>query len=167
MNNNITEVNFLDARTKVRDLDDPELLAIEEIAVAGASKVCERLNAGLFTYPIPPLRDLPYGTKSIGSSRTGARYRSVKDKKPILIVASLAVYEDLVWYHVSFSRADKLPSYSDRAWVKKYWIGEDRWAVDVLPSKKLHVNIHPYCLHLWHCIERPDILPNFNVRGHV
>jgi hypothetical protein len=95
LNDNVTKVRFLDAKAAAQDFDNPELLAIEQIAVAGAELVCRRLDARSFAYPIPLLVNLPYGTKVIDSTRTCSSYRSVKDKQPILIIASLAIYEDL------------------------------------------------------------------------
>ena len=53
------------------------------------------------------------------------------------------------WVHVSMSRVDKIPSYEDMALVKKLFIGRKWDAIQVFPRESEHVNIHPFCLHLW------------------
>lgn len=68
------------------------------------------------------------------------------------------------WLHVSFSRADRLPSYSDIINVKETFIGPDRRAIMVFPRRDRHVNIHPNCLHLFACLEG-DGLPDFDYAG--
>lgn len=66
------------------------------------------------------------------------------------------------WLHVSFSRKSRIPSYDDLLRVKKDFIGEDRKAVMVFPDKDHYVNLHPYCLHLYSCIDGDDGLPEFS-----
>lgn len=65
-----------------------------------------------------------------------------------------------VWLHVSASRGSRLPSYADLVEVKELFIGRERKAVQVFPSRAEHVNIHPHALHLWHCVDG-DVLPDF------
>ena len=64
------------------------------------------------------------------------------------------------WHHVSVSRKSRLPSYEDLCFVKKVFIGEDKTAYQIFAKKSDHVNIHPYCLHLWHCVDG-DVTPDF------
>jgi len=64
------------------------------------------------------------------------------------------------WKHVSVSRRSRIPSYEDLVLVKKQFIGEDKTAYQIFPKASHHVNIHPYCLHLWHCIDG-DVTPDF------
>ncbi len=49
MPGNVKEIKFLDARAQMGDLQNPEMLAMEEIAMRGADLVCQRLNARAFT----------------------------------------------------------------------------------------------------------------------
>jgi hypothetical protein len=65
------------------------------------------------------------------------------------------------WLHVSLSRKWKMPSYGDIALVKRVFIGDDKKAIMVFPERKYHVNIHNFCLHLWHCVDG-DGLPEFS-----
>jgi hypothetical protein len=44
LNDNVTKVKFLDAKAAAQDFDNPELLAIEQIAVANAELVCRQLD---------------------------------------------------------------------------------------------------------------------------
>lgn len=65
-----------------------------------------------------------------------------------------------LWIHVSFSRRSRIPDYDDITRVKRDFIGDDKKAVMVFPALSEHVNIHPYCLHLWNCVDE-DPLPDF------
>lgn len=70
------------------------------------------------------------------------------------------------WLHVSISREDCLPSYEDLCKTKTEFIGEDKTAIQVFPPKAKHVNLHPYCLHLWTCLTS-NPLPDFTRGGDV
>jgi hypothetical protein len=65
------------------------------------------------------------------------------------------------WVHVSVSHPSRIPSYEELAEVKRRFIGSDRYAVMVFPEESKHVNIHPRCLHLWHCVDGHP-LPEFS-----
>ena len=65
-----------------------------------------------------------------------------------------------LWIHVSLSRRSRIPDYNDITKIKRDFIGENKKAIMIFPKKTEHVNIHPYCLHLWSCIDE-DPLPDF------
>ncbi|HET9954126.1 MAG TPA: hypothetical protein VFQ61_06465 [Polyangiaceae bacterium] len=65
-----------------------------------------------------------------------------------------------LWLHVSLSRPDRIPSYEDQTRVKTLFIGRRRTAIQVFPPEAKHVNVHPYCLHLWSPIDH-EPLPDF------
>ena len=65
------------------------------------------------------------------------------------------------WLHVSMARKTRLPSYEDLCRIKDWIVGRDRTALQVFPPKKKHVNFHPYCLHLWSCVDG-DVTPDFS-----
>jgi hypothetical protein len=46
------------------------------------------------------------------------------------------------------------------------FVGSARKAVMVLPAEEEHVNIHPFCLHLYSPLDR-DPLPDFRMNGGV
>lgn len=88
-----------------------------------------------------------------------ARAYATKDK--LAVIVSVAVYDDgREWLHVSMSRKNRIPSYSDIVLVKQSFIGVNKKAVMVFPEQENHVNIHNNCLHLFYCAENP--LPEFS-----
>lgn len=82
----------------------------------------------------------------------------------LAIVSGTMELDGRRWIHVSFSRRDRMPSYDDVVLVKRLFIGRDRKAIQVHVPESEHVNIHRYCLHLWHCVDG-DGLPDFRARG--
>lgn len=61
------------------------------------------------------------------------------------------------WEHVSVSRRSKMPTYGDMQFAKDL-LWDDKLAVMQLHvPKEDHVNVHPYCLHLWRPLH--DIIP--------
>jgi hypothetical protein len=79
----------------------------------------------------------------------------------LAVIASVGLESDgQRWLHVSLSRKSRLPSYDDITLVKRLFVGKDRKAIMILPAENEHINIHPYCLHLWSPLEK-DYLPDF------
>ena len=70
------------------------------------------------------------------------------------------------WLHVSLSRRNRLPTWADLRIVKKVFVGRDRLAVQVFPRDADYVNIHPYVLHLWSCLDG-DPVPDFRHEGQI
>lgn len=64
------------------------------------------------------------------------------------------------WVHASLSRRSRMPTYEDMALVKRLFIGEEKKAIQIFPPGSEHVNIHNFCLHLFHCVDE-DVLPDF------
>lgn len=64
------------------------------------------------------------------------------------------------WLHVSCAHRNRIPSWDDLKEVKETFIGKDKVALQVLPSEDKYVNVNPYCLHLWHCVDG-DVVPDF------
>lgn len=103
------------------------------------------------------------GWKIMQRSRDGIAYR----KGIHTVIASVAVELDgKLWLHVSLARPDQMPTYKKMAEVKKLFIGEDKKAIQVFVGKDKHVNIHKFCLHLWHCVDGDD-LPDFTQGGNT
>jgi hypothetical protein len=65
------------------------------------------------------------------------------------------------WLHVSVSRRSKIPTYDDLALVKRLFMGDDLHAYQCFVASVDHVNIHPYCLHLWARSDGKPALPDF------
>ncbi len=95
----------------------------------------------------------------------GAGFRS--PSRGLFVMVSGAVELDgRRWVHVSASRKDRLPSYDDLAVVKAAFIGHARQAIQLFVPRSEHFNLHPFCLHLWHCVDG-DGLPDFRSMGQV
>jgi hypothetical protein len=83
--------------------------------------------------------------------------------KSIGLVVIESTHKELdgkMWLHVSLSRKSKMPTYEDMKLVKDYFIGKDKTAYQVFAKQSEHINLHNFCLHLWHCIDG-DQLPDF------
>jgi hypothetical protein len=84
------------------------------------------------------------------------------------VALSAGCREGRWWLHASVSRKREMPSYWDMADLKAIFIGPDLQALQVFPRLERHVNIHPYCLHLWACLEpEGDGLPDFGKDGTI
>lgn len=53
------------------------------------------------------------------------------------------------WDHVSVSLAHRCPTWEEMCCVKSLFWELDDCVMQVHPSPKDYVNVHPYCLHLW------------------
>jgi len=81
------------------------------------------------------------------------------------VITSISTEEDgKRWLHVSCSRRARLPSYDDLTAVKAAFVGADREAYQVFARASKHVNLMPFCLHLWCCLDGP-VLPDFTRGG--
>ncbi len=106
---------------------------------------------------------LPPGWKRHNDER-GLRYTSGDG---LLVIFTAAEERDgKRWIHVSASRASRLPGWQDMKNVKDIFIGPKRLAVQVFPRKDEYVNVHPFVLHLWSCLDG-DPVPDFRRRGVI
>jgi hypothetical protein len=102
---------------------------------------------------------LPKNIYLIQSRRLdGIAYKAINGLYVIFSISK--EIDNKLWLHVSFSRTGRIPDYSDICRIKEHFIGDDKKAIMVFPKKEEHVNLMPYCLHLWHCIDG-DELPDF------
>lgn len=101
------------------------------------------------------------GWHMIAESADGQAYR---DNSGMSVIISGELHESKKWAHLSFARKTRLPSYADMIRVKHVFLGDDKKALMVLPGIDEWVNIHPFCLHLYHCLDN-DGLPDF--RGFI
>ena len=89
------------------------------------------------------------------------------NKRGLAVIASVAIEGDgKRWLHVSCSHARRPPTHDDMADVKCIFIGDEQYAIVVYPPWRLHVNIHPNCLHLWSCLDGHP-LPEFSGAGSI
>lgn len=93
---------------------------------------------------------------SVGDETCGVFVvRSPTDHAHLMIIAS----SDGGWDHVSISRKNRCPNWTEMEYVAKLFFEDDEIAVQYhLPPDK-HINEHPYCLHWWRPQEAPIPLP--------
>jgi hypothetical protein len=64
---------------------------------------------------------------------------------PLRVIASW----DHGWDHVSVSLSNRCPNYDEMKMVKRIFFEDHEWAMELHAPISKHINIHPYCLHLW------------------
>lgn len=67
------------------------------------------------------------------------------DRAIMHIIAS----SDCGWEHVSVSRRNRCPNWTEMSHVKGLFFKEGETVVQFHVPASDHVNDHPYCLHLW------------------
>lgn len=63
------------------------------------------------------------------------------------------------WEHVSVSLNSRCPNWQEMTFIKDLFWNDDEVVMQLHVAKKDHININPYCLHLWRPIEREIPLP--------
>ncbi len=107
-------------------------------------------------------RVLPPGWVATQEGIDGTLYDAIDGPDTGLrVIASACLEEDGKWWlHVSASRQARIPDWEDLRRVKDIFIGRNVAAIQVLPKQTSYVNINPFVLHLWHCLDE-DPLPDF------
>lgn len=67
------------------------------------------------------------------------------DSAPMRVVASSGEG----WDHVSASRATRCPNWAEMEQIKRLFFRDDEVAMQLHVTVADHINVHPYCLHLW------------------
>lgn len=62
------------------------------------------------------------------------------------------------WEHVSVSTPHRCPNWIEMEWVKKRTMG-DVVAYQLHLPETDHINVHPYCLHIWRPLDAEVPLP--------
>lgn len=73
------------------------------------------------------------------------------DRATLTIIASAGEG----WDHVSVSRKNRCPNWTELEHVKRLFFLPDETAVQFHVPSADHVNNHPNCLHLWRCRDQP------------
>lgn len=76
--------------------------------------------------------------------------KSSIDAQPLIVIAS----SNLGWDHVSVSRRNRCPNWTEMEQVKHTFFHPDETAVQYHVPLSNHINNHPHCLHLW----RPQLV---------
>lgn len=134
---------------------------IDQTEVEKAIDALPEKQRRLFDRTFDPTLELvlPIGWKKAATRADGAAYRN---DRGLYVIISGIVIDHKRWIHVSVSRKSRLPSWDDLKIVKNLFVGLEKKAFQVLPAYKEYVNIHPYCLHLWHCLDG-DLVPDFRL----
>ncbi len=73
------------------------------------------------------------------------RIPSPIDRQPLMIQASS---ED-GWDHVSVSRTKRCPNWPEMDFIRQQFFKDDEVVMQLHVARADHINVHPYCLHLW------------------
>jgi hypothetical protein len=111
-------------------------------------------------------RVLPSGYRIMDETEDGARleYRGMRGYHTVILSAAVEL-DQRRWLHVSVATPTKLPSWELLKEIKQIFIGRNKQAVQVMPTEERYINLHPYCLHLFHCLEENDPVPDFTRGG--
>lgn len=153
--------------TDIQQRSGLTLEQMEEQAQRRYFDTIERMDALGIASPFPT--ELPPNTQETVRSGVSRDYKVMgKGFADVMtVLAAVSIELDMkLWLHVSLSRRDRIPSYQDLCFVKKWWIGEDGTAIQVFPPASQHVSDHPNCLHLWSPLEGSP-LPDFRKFGTI
>jgi hypothetical protein len=102
---------------------------------------------------------LPLSWRIVEQRLDGMKY--VQAITGVTIIVSGGVEQDgRRWIHLSLAHPSRIPTWSELVAAKEIFIGRDAHAVQVIPPRAQHVNLHPYCLHLFSCVDGHP-LPDF------
>jgi hypothetical protein len=77
-----------------------------------------------------------------------------------LIVSGGTELDRRRWIHLSLAHPRRTPTWNELVGAKEFILGRDTYAYQVIPPRARYVDMHPHCLHLFHCIDC-DPLPDF------
>jgi hypothetical protein len=133
---------------------------------AEAERLCREQIRAFRDWLDPLLRSRVVGATTLGgwtmcrSPFELGRYEIDHRGKGYRVLISGSVKGERRWIHLSFSRGDRVPDWEELKAVKSRFLGDDALAIQVFPPKEEWVNVHPYCLHLWSCVDGSP-LPDF------
>ena len=112
--------------------------------------------------PTPEQLPINWSIKKLGSD--GGFYKS---RNGLAVIISCCVESDgKNWVHLSVSRKNSIPTWGELVDVKEIFLGKNAVAIQVLPPRSEWVNVHPFCLHLYQCLDdRP--VPDFRKLGTI
>ena len=69
----------------------------------------------------------------------------VQKNKDFRIIASIGGG----WDHVSVSLEHRCPTWMEMDFIKRIFFNSDEIVMQIHPEEKDHINVMPFCLHLW------------------
>lgn len=130
-------------------LDRARVLAHADVLAEGVMQPTSPGDAKLeMALPLGILPShLPSDWVSEGLCGAGWLYRR---RGALTVIVSAHVENDKkLWLHVSSSRPDRIPNYTEMCEVKRVFVGAERLAISVYAPESEHYNAHTFCLHLW------------------
>lgn len=101
----------------------------------------------------------PFSWLCVERTPDGARYVHEVTRQSVIVSAQIED-DGRPWLHFSTAFAHRLPTWTEFVSTKEKFLGKDVKAIQVLPPRAEYVNIHPYVLHAFVCLEG-DPLPDF------
>jgi hypothetical protein len=78
------------------------------------------------------------------------------------LIVTAADRDDIEWTHASLAGISELPTYLNLREVHSAVWGEHGYSYQAFVPLALHVNIHPYALHLWGRSDGLPVLPEMS-----
>ena len=101
------------------------------------------------------------GNVPMPDGSVGQRWRHARNRR-WTVISSIEDYDGVPWVHVSTAMNNRLPGYYELKQVKQQFIGDERVAFQLFVPRRVHVNLHENCLHLWATLDGKDCpLPEF------
>lgn len=90
----------------------------------------------------------------------GGAFKIPFEGRSLYVIASIG----MGWDHVSVSLEQRCPNWREMSYIKNLFWNDEEVVMQLHVAKKDHINLHPFCLHLWkpHDKEIP-LPPNFMV----
>jgi hypothetical protein len=63
------------------------------------------------------------------------------------------------WEHVSCSCKDRTPTWEEMETVKRMFFEDNEVVMQLHVAVEDHINVHPYCLHLWRPTSKLKAIP--------
>lgn len=68
--------------------------------------------------------------------------------------------DGLGWEHISVSLNNRCPNWKEMCFIKDLFWEDNEVVMQLHVAKKDHINLHPYCLHLWRPLNAEIPLPS-------
>lgn len=105
------------------------------------------------------LPDTPKGWRLVQPSEDGGKY--LNHSRGLGVILSVTVEDDgKPWVHFSLSHKNRIPTWGELRTTKEAFLGNVH-AYQVLPPTEIYVNLNPKVLHLFTCLDGPQ-LPEFS-----
>ncbi len=103
-------------------------------------------------------RVVPASWRQIERRGDGAMY--VQSATRLSLIVAGEEHDGRRWLHMSMAHPDRLPTWPELVDAKEIFVGREEYAVQVIPPRSRYVNQHPFCLHLFTCVDGHP-LPDF------